>query len=88
MSRNKYIDFVAMLSTEFHKYLMENKEFANSIPANTLIVFQVEGEDGFNEWHKKMSLKNREEGQTVICVNVKKWRRHSSIEELNLVVVA
>jgi len=88
MSKNKYTDFVAMLSTEFHKYLMENKEFASNVPGNALVIFQVDGEEDFNNWHKTTSLKNREEGQTVICVNVKKWRRHSSIEELNLVEVA
>lgn len=85
---SKYTGFVTMLSTEFHKYLMENKECAINVPTNALVIFQVEGEEDFNNWHKVTSLKNREEGQTVICVNVKKWRRHSSIEELNLVEIA
>lgn len=39
-----YIDFLTMLSTEFHRYLMENEEHAKDLPANALVVFQVEGE--------------------------------------------
>ncbi|OGP98542.1 MAG: hypothetical protein A2026_19640 [Deltaproteobacteria bacterium RBG_19FT_COMBO_46_12] len=81
---NDYTNFVAMVSTEFHRYLMENEKFAEKIPTNALVIFQIEGEDDFNNWHKETSLKNRESDQPVVLVNVKKWRKHSSIEELNL----
>ena len=82
---NKYAEFLAMVSTEFHSYLMENEEFADKIPANALIIFDVEGEVGFNNWHKETSLKNRETDQPVIYVYVKKWRKHSLIEEISMV---
>lgn len=39
---NKYAEFLAMVSTEFHRYLMENEELADKIPANALIIFQIE----------------------------------------------
>ena len=81
---NDYTNFLAMVSTEFHRYLMENEEFAEKIPANALVIFQIDGEDDFNRWHKETSLKNRESDQPVVLVNVKRWRKHSSIEELNL----
>ena len=79
-----YANFLAMVSTEFHRYLMENEDFAEKIPANALVIFQIEGEDEFNRWHKETSLKNKEPEQPVILVNVRSWRKHSSIEELNL----
>ena len=41
---SEYSNFLAMISTEFHRYLMENNEFASALPANTLVIFQVEGE--------------------------------------------
>jgi hypothetical protein len=63
---------------------MENEEFAAKIPANAMVIFQVEGEDDFNRWHKETSLRNKESDQPVIFVYVKKWRKHSSIEELKL----
>ena len=83
-----YTNFLAMVSTEFFRYLMENDEFGNDIPANALVVFQVEGEDDFNNWHKEMSLRNREADQPIIYVYVKKWRKHSSIEEIRLAKIA
>ena len=81
---NKFTEFLAMVSTEFHRYLMENEEFADKIPRNALVIFQIEGEDEFNNWHKETSLKNREQDQPIIYIYVKKWRSHSSIEEISL----
>lgn len=81
---SNYTNFLTMVSTEFHRYLMENEEFAAKIPANAMVIFQVEGEDDFNRWHKETSLRNKESDQLVIFVYVKKWRKHSSIEELKL----
>lgn len=63
---------------------MENEEFASKIPANALVIFQIEGENDFNKWHRDISLRNREVNQPVIYIHVKKWRKHSSIEELNM----
>jgi len=81
---NNYKEFLAMVSTEFHRYLMENETLGEKIPANAMIIFEIEGEADFNQWHKETSLRNREQSQAVVRVNVKKWRTHSSIEELDL----
>lgn len=85
---NDYTNYLAMLSTEFHRYIMENEEAAVNIPPNALVIFQVEEEDDFNNWHKRVSLENREAGQPLIYVYVKRWRKHSSIEELKVEAVA
>ncbi len=76
--------FLTMLSTEFQRYLMENEELGERIPSNAMVVFQVDGEDNFNRWHKETSLNNREKDQPIIYINVKSWREHSSIGELHL----
>ena len=52
------------------------------------MIFQIKGEDAFSHWHRETSLKNREVGQPVIYVHVKKWRKHSLIEEVNLVGIS
>lgn len=82
---NNYNRFLTMLSTEFQRYLMENEQLGEKIPLNAMVVFQVDGEDGFNRWHKDISSRNREKDQPVILISVKRWREHSSIEELHLV---
>lgn len=79
-----YNRFLSMLSTEFHKYLMQNEAMADSIPANALVIFEVEGDDDFNRWNKTMSLRNQEKDQPIIMIHVKRWREHSAIEELHL----
>ena len=43
-----YNGFLAMVSTEFHRYLMENEELGEKIPVNAMVIFEVEGEDDFN----------------------------------------
>ena len=86
-SMGNYNRFLTMLSTEFRKSLMENEKFGEKIPANTMVVFQVDGEDDFNKWHKNTSMRNREKDQLAILIRVKKWREHSCIEELHLAEV-
>ena len=79
-----YSSFSAMLSSEFHKYLMEHEKTAVSIPKNALVIFRVECDENFNKWHEKMSLKNREKKQPIIYVNVKSWREKSALEKLSI----
>jgi len=79
-----YNKFTAMLASEFHRYLMEDEERAPMLPENVLLIFQVEGEEDFNRWHKEMSLRNREADQPVAVVHLKKWRLHSVIEDMTL----
>jgi hypothetical protein len=81
---SEYNKFTAMLASEFHRYLMEDEEKAQLLPENVLLIFQVEGEEDFNRWHKEMSLRNRETGQPVTVVHLKKWRLHSVIEDMTL----
>ena len=83
-----YEDFVTMLSSEFHRYLMENEADAKDLPENALVVFQVEGESDFNRWNKEISLRNREKGQQISYVHVRKWRKHSALEEVSFVSAA
>ncbi len=74
-----------MLASEFHRYLMEDEERAPMLPENVLLIFQVEGEEDFNRWHKEMSIRNREADQPVAYVHLKKWRLHSVIEDMTLI---
>ena len=81
---SNYNKFTAMLASEFHRYLMEDEERAPKLPENVLLIFQVDGEEDFNRWHKEMSLRNREADQPVAVVHLKKWRLHSMIEDMTL----
>lgn len=79
-----YSAFSAMLSSEFHKYLMEHKKDTSQIPKQAMIIFRVRGEEGFNKWHEETSLKNREKDQPVIYVKVKSWRKQSALKKVSI----
>jgi hypothetical protein len=61
----------AILVTEFDRYVIEHPEFAVKIPSNAQIVLQVEGDDEYNEWSRKLADRQREQGQPAIYVKVK-----------------
>jgi hypothetical protein len=77
--------FLAMLESEFSRYLGDHPTVGERIPANALIVFQVESEPAFNTWHKQLSLQHREGAQPVVEIHVGRFRTDSLIEQLELV---
>jgi hypothetical protein len=70
---NNHTNFLAMVSTEFQKYLMEHETIADKIPFNALIIFQIEGEDDFNNWH------NVESGIIAGTFNLKRLKEKTQI---------
>jgi len=83
----EYSKLAAMISSEFNRYIMEHEEVATAIPQNALVVFQIEGEKGFNEWSRNLSLKNIEQNQPTVVVQIKKWRQKSYVEDLDMTAV-
>ena len=77
--------FLSMLEREFSRYLLNHDEVAGRIPANCLIVFQVEGEREFNRWHRELSLRHREPSQPLVEIHIRSLRQDSLIEKLDLV---
>ncbi len=61
----------AILVEEFDRYVMEHPEFAISIPKNSQIILQVEGDEEYNEWCERLGKRQRERGQSVVYVKVK-----------------
>jgi len=64
----------AILATEFDRYVLEHPEFAVKIPPNAQVVLQVEGDDEYNEWSRRLAEKQREPGQPFVYVKVKGLR--------------
>jgi hypothetical protein len=85
---NRFQSFLAMISSEFQRFVMENEGIAEKIPGNALIVFEVAGEEDFNRWHREISLKNRQANQPIRVVQLKGWRAHSSIGEITITEAA
>ncbi|MFQ5707333.1 MAG: DUF5647 family protein [bacterium] len=81
---NSYSKVNSMFAFEFQKYLIEHPEIADQIPSNALIIFQIRGDENYNRWSYRTSMKNREKEQPVIRVTLNKWRETSSLEDLVL----
>ncbi|MGA1864225.1 MAG: DUF5647 family protein [bacterium] len=64
----------AILVTEFDRYVMEHPEFAAKIPLNAQIILQIQGDEEYNKWSRKLAESQRETGQSIVYVTVKGLR--------------
>lgn len=62
------------LASEFDMYLLEHPEIGEQIPQNTLIVFQIQGNEEFNRWTMDLAKRNHEDEQPIIIVKTKGLR--------------
>ncbi|MCH8020029.1 hypothetical protein IH785_09215 [candidate division KSB1 bacterium] len=68
---NKFERKNAQLVTEFDRFIIENPEFADSIPDRALVAMQLE-DDEFNRWSRNLAQKQAEKGQKIVFINIKK----------------
>lgn len=73
------------LSTEFELYLLDHPEIEEAIPDNAMIVLLPDYDSILAEANKELAEANREPGQAIVYIKVKKMRA-SRIEELSLQV--
>ncbi|MBI5188241.1 MAG: hypothetical protein HZA07_04115 [Nitrospirae bacterium] len=89
LRKEGFIEKNSMMVKEFDRYILEHPEFAEKIPDNALVVMQIEGDEGFNQWAKETSLKAAEKEQPIIYVTITELKPvRSRIEKLRLEMVA
>lgn len=72
---------------EFEKYVLEHPRFTGRIPDEALIVMQVEGDEPFNRWSRKLAEAQAEKNQPVVYITVKQLASvRSRIKKLDLAV--
>jgi hypothetical protein len=75
----------AELIYEFDMYVLEHPEFAEQIPDGAIVAMQLEGDEEFNEWSRRLARRQAEQGQPIVYVKIKKILPfRSRIEELEL----
>ncbi len=73
------------LIKEFNRYIGEHPEFGDSIPKGAVVAMQMEGDEDFNGWSRRLAESHAEEGQSVIYVKIKQIKPiRSRIEEVTL----
>jgi len=68
----------SVLGYEFDRYVMEHPEFAEKIPLGATVILQLEGNDAYNRWSRRIAEKNRskdkDENGPILYVRVKGLR--------------
>lgn len=85
MTREELFRKNQQLSTEFELYLLEHPEIEGKIPDNAMIVLVPEYDKELAKKNRELAAANKEPGQTIVYVKVKKLRA-SRIEGLSLQV--
>jgi hypothetical protein len=49
----------SVLGCEFDRYVMEHPDFAEKIPLGANIILQLDGNDAYNRWSRKITENNR-----------------------------
>ncbi|MFQ5665158.1 MAG: DUF5647 family protein [Candidatus Binatia bacterium] len=62
----------AELVAEFDRYVMEHPAFAARIPRGAQVVLQLSGDPKFNAWLRRLARKQRQPGQPVVVVDIRK----------------
>ena len=60
------------LSAEFAKYVLEHPKVDESLPEDSFVYFEVEGQSAFNEYSRQLAeRREREEQMEAVCVRIK-----------------
>lgn len=62
----------ALLIQEFNQYVFDHSEFLKRIPQGAVIVLQLESDEEYNRWGRRVAEKTREEGQSLAFVEIRK----------------
>ena len=57
---------------------------AKELPKGILVIFQIIGDESYNEWNRQLSLQNLEKGQEAVFVEVEGFRKRSLLENMNI----
>ncbi len=74
---------------EFDMYVLEHPEFAENIPQGAIVAMQIDRDEEFNAWSKRLAESQAEKGQPIVYVKIKKIKPlRSRIEKVELERVA
>lgn len=73
------------LIKEFNRYVQEHPKVAEQIPNEAIIILQLEGDEAFNTWARRLAESRQSEGHPLVVVKIKKLKPlRSRIRQLEL----
>jgi len=77
------------LIKEFNRYIREHPKFADSIPNDAVVIMQLEGDEEFNVWSRRLAESRVGEGRPIVYIKIKGLAPlRSRIRDLELEQVA
>ncbi len=64
----------AILGVEFDRYVLDHPAFAARIPRGAQVVLQLHDDPKFNAWARRVANLQREPGQPVVLVTIRRVR--------------
>ncbi len=64
----------AILGVEFDRYVLDHPAFAARIPRGAQVVLQLHDDPKFNVWARRVANLQRESGQPVVLVTIRRVR--------------
>jgi len=61
-----------LLIEEFNQYLFDHPEFLEQIPQGAVVVLQLQGDEEYNRWSRKIARKTCEKGQPLAFIEIQK----------------
>lgn len=68
----------SVLGVEFDRYVRDHPAFAARIPRGAQVVLQLPDDPRFNAWARRLAKRQRESGQPVVVVTVRRLQRPKS----------
>lgn len=62
----------ALLIQEFNQYLFDHPEFLKRLPQGAVLVLQLEGDEEYNRWSRKIAEQTREKGQSLAFIEIRR----------------
>lgn len=73
------------LVKEFNRYVREHPELSETIPEGAVVVMQLEGDQEFNAWSRRLAEEHSEGQHPIVYVKIRQLRPiRSRIEDLEL----
>jgi len=86
LEKREFTERAVELAFEFNRYVIDHPEIAKKLGEEACLVFQVEGDEEFNRWSRRVAARYIKDGKSVVYVKIKKMKPiRSRIEKLELV---
>lgn len=85
MERQEFSERAIELAFEFNRYVIDHPEITKKLGEEACLVFQVAGDEEFNQWSRRVAARYIKDGKSVVYVRIKKMKPiRSRIEKLDL----